>query len=191
MLCELTAEAKEVRMELGPLTQGVGEFLADDVLCFLPFSGPPRANLDRNEALQRAVEVDVGRHRDVEETLSFAKVQVGPRTLPGRLQNALVVGCNAVEHPVDSGAIGAAALVGAPEGRVDRHCRADIPQAGLRRGARVGVKAEQLKLVQPVGGGVGHSARQESQTAGGVSSKSSTKLGIGKRRCLPSASVSR
>ena len=106
-------------MELGPLAQGVGQLLADDVLRVLPLSGFTGTDSHRNKALQRAVEVDVGRHRNVEETLPLAEVQVGSGTLPGRLQNALVVGCNAVEHPVDSGAVGAAALVGAPKGRVN------------------------------------------------------------------------
>ena len=190
VLRELPAKAKEVRVKLRPFAQGMGDFLADDVLRVLPFGGLAAAHLDRNQTLQRAVEVDVGGHRNVQETLSLAEVQVGARALACGLQHALVVGGNAVEHPVDPRAVGAATFVRPTKGRVDRHRRFHITQTGLRWGTRVGVEVEQLKFVEPAGGGVGHSVAVASQFPLLLSSISLAKRLRGMRQRLPSSELS-
>ena len=68
-------------MELRPAAEEIRQLLRHDVLLWTYFAPLACRGLDLHKTLQRAVEVNVGRKGDVQQTLRLSKVQVGLESL--------------------------------------------------------------------------------------------------------------
>ena len=81
MLNKLCAEAKVAAVELRPASEEIRQLLRYDLLLRPYFAPLACRGFDLHKTLQRAVEVNVGRKRDVQQTLRLSEVQVGLESL--------------------------------------------------------------------------------------------------------------
>jgi hypothetical protein len=102
------------------------ELFGDDLLLLSDLTALTHRAFDFDQPLKRAVEVNIRREGNVQQSLAVSKVQVSLELLPTRRKFASIVWGGSVEHSVDTGACNGRLLVASAKGAVNRQSTSDV-----------------------------------------------------------------